>query len=69
VQLYPVFKRAVCVIATLLRARLAALPPLRLVVVCGVVDGGARVDKTVNCIIYVACEDLRAPHLARRGAI
>jgi hypothetical protein len=32
------------VIAIILRARLATLPPLELVVVCGVVEGGAGVD-------------------------
>jgi hypothetical protein len=57
------------VIATLLRAQLAALPPLKLVVVCGVVYRGDRVNKAVNRVVYVACKDLRAPYLARRGAI
>jgi hypothetical protein len=57
------------VIAILLRARLDALPPLKLVVVCGVVDRGARVNKAVNRVVHVAGEDLRAPHLCRQGAI
>jgi hypothetical protein len=57
------------VIATFLRTRLAALPPLELVVVCVVVDRGAGVNKAVNRVVYVACKDVRAPHLARQGAI
>jgi len=52
------------VIAALLCARLAALPPLKLVI-CVVIDRGAGVDKAVNHFVHVACEDLRAPHLAR----
>jgi hypothetical protein len=57
------------VIAILLCVRLAALPPLKLIVVCGVVNRGARVNKAVNRVVYVACKDLRAPHLSWRGAI
>jgi hypothetical protein len=53
------------VIATLLRARLAAFLPLKLVVVCSVVYRGARVNKAVNRVVYVAYKDLRAPNLAR----
>jgi hypothetical protein len=57
------------VIAILLCVQLAALPPLKLIVVCGAVNRGARVNKAVNRVVYVACKNLRAPHLSRQGTI
>jgi hypothetical protein len=41
------------VITTLLYVRLTALLPLVLVFLCSIVSGGARVNKAVNCVIYI----------------
>jgi hypothetical protein len=51
------------VITILFCAQLAALLLLKLVIVYSVVNRGARVNKAVNRVVYVACKDLKVPYL------
>ena len=51
---HPVFDSVICVFCTSLGCWLAALPPLKLVLVGGEAAGSTRVEYTIDRVVYIA---------------
>jgi hypothetical protein len=57
------------VFCTSLGCQLAALPPLKLVLVRGEAAGSTRVEYTIDRVVYIAWDRCRRPYRARSGVV